>query len=322
MIRFANWWFLLLIPPVLALFLLGKSRKGLPFSSVTLLRTSTGKKTIKHLIGKSLVAGGLILALVAMARPQSLERTERIQREGIDIVLVLDVSGSMQSVDFQPNRLEAARQTIDDFILGRTNDRVSLVIFAGTAFTRIPLTLDHQVVRESLASVGTASVSQDGTAIGMAISVGLNRLKKSSAPSQIMILVTDGDNNAGDIDPLTASYLAKELGIKIYSIGVGSDALILPVQTPFGTQYRQYEGGFDEALLGQIAELTGGQYFRATDAGALDRIFATIDALERSAFEDQSFREYRELAYPLLMAALLLLTACVILDKYLFVQIP
>ncbi|MCL1800715.1 MAG: VWA domain-containing protein, partial [Promicromonosporaceae bacterium] len=153
---------------------------------------------------------------------------------------LLDVSGSMRSVDFTPDRLEAARKTMDDFIAERAGDRISLIIFAGSAFTRIPLTLDHNVVRESLAKVTTESVNQDGTAIGMAISVGLNRLKKSDAASRIMILVTDGDNNAGAIDPLTASGLAAELGIKIYTIGIGTDTMMLPVQV-FGHWRRDWQ---------------------------------------------------------------------------------
>jgi Ca-activated chloride channel family protein len=323
MMRFANGWLLLLIPALIFLFWFFRHKRGLKFSSVTLLRSAGKAKTIKHKIGKILIICGLVLALTALARPQTNQKTELILEQGIDIVMILDVSGTMKSVDFEPNRLEAARKTIDAFIAGRTSDRISLVIFAGAAFTRIPLTLDHSVVRESLAGVSSESVNQDGTAIGMAISVGLNRLKKSEAASRIIILVTDGDNNAGAIDPLTASKLAQESGIKIYTIGIGSDVLIIPVQTFFGqTQNQQYPGGFDEALLQQIAATTGGQYFRAMDPKALDQVFATIDQLEKTQFEDNNYREYNELAFPLIMAALLLLAAGIVLDKYFFVQIP
>ena len=228
--RFANWWFLLLIPVAIFLFWALRKKQGLKFSSVKLLRSAGAAKTFRNKIGKILVLCGVILALTALARPQTTEKIDFIHQQGIDIAMILDVSGSMQSVDFKPNRLEIARNTIDEFISERTNDRISLIIFAGEAYTRMPLTLDHNVVRESLASVTTESVNQDGTAIGMAISVGLNRLKKSDAQSKIMILATDGDNNAGAIDPLTASNLAKDLGIRIYAIGIGSDKLILPVQ--------------------------------------------------------------------------------------------
>lgn len=322
--RFMNWWFLLLIPIVIYLFWLSSRMKGLQFSSVKLLQSTGKAKTIKHIIGKALVLCGVILFVIALARPQSTKKTDVIQRQGIDIVMLLDVSGSMQSVDFNPNRLEVAKKTIDEFIRARTNDRIGLVIFAGEAYTRMPLTLDHNVVRESLANVTTESVNKDGTAIGMAISVGLNRLKKSDTASKIMILVTDGDNNAGSIDPVTASKLAWEMGIRIYTIGIGSDQLILPSgQTLFGiTQYVQYEGGFNEALLQQIAEITGGQYYRATNARALEQIFATINELEKTTFEDNNYREYNELAFPIMTAALMLLLVGIVVDKFHFVQIP
>lgn len=320
--RFASPWFLLLIPAAVYLFWPNRKRAGLKFSSVKLLKTGKAG-TFKHKIGKILVLCGMILVLVALARPQSAEQADFIQKKGIDIVVLLDVSGSMESVDFRPNRLEVAKETIDSFIRQRVSDRIGLVIFAGEAFTRMPLTLDHNVVRESLASVTTASVNQDGTAIGLAIAVGLNRLKKSEAASKIMILVTDGENNAGSIDPATAANLAQEMGIKIYTIGVGSDRMILPVRTVFGgIQYQQYEGGFNESLLKQIAETTGGRYYRAVEPKALEQIFHTIDELEKTEFEDANYKQYRELAFPLLQAALVALAAGTALDKFRFVQIP
>ena len=263
------------------------------------------------------------MCLTAMARPQTTLEFNIVRQHGVDIVVLLDVSGSMQSVDLEPNRLEVARKTIDDFVVERQSDRISLVIFAGEAFTRIPLTLDKEVVRESLAEIAADSINKDGTAIGMAISVGLNRLKKSEAASKIMILVTDGDNNAGEIDPMTASSLAAELGIRIYTIGIGSDTMIIPVQTFFGqTQYQRYPGGFDENLLTQIAETTGGRYYRAADNKSLERVFDVINELEKTEFEDNNLREYNELAYPFIAAALILLFAGIIVDKYIFVQVP
>ena len=322
MIQFANWYLLLLIPVVVLLFVIKGKKRGLGFSSVKLLMSAGRRKTIKHKIGKALVCAGLVLAVVALARPQTTEETAFFRQRGIDIAMILDVSGTMQSVDFEPTRLEAARKTIDDFISGRAGDRISLIIFAGTAFTRIPLTLDHDVVRGSLAGVSSESVNQDGTAIGTAISVGLNRLKKSDAASRIMILVTDGDNNAGEIDPMTASRLAEELGIKIYTIGIGTDKLIFPVETFGFTEYREYPGGFDEGLLMQIAEATGGRYFRAADPRALEQVFDTIDQLEKTEFEDDGFREYNELAFPFILAALTLLLAGIFFDRYYFVQVP
>ena len=322
MVRFANWWFLLLIPIAIYLFWAAQKKRGLKFPSVKLLRKAYSGKTFKNKIGKVLALCGVILALVALARPQTTLRTDLIRQEGVDIAMVLDVSGSMQSVDFDPNRLEVARKTIDDFIGERVGDRISLIVFAGAAYTRMPLTLDHKVVRESLAGVSTESVNRDGTAVGMAISVGVNRLKKSDAASRVIILVTDGDNNAGDIDPLTASGLAQDLGIRIYTIGVGSETMILPEQVFGMTQYRHYEGGFNEELLQKIAEDTGGQYFRAKDPKALSQVFETIDQLEKTEFEDDSYLQYNELAFPLIAAALILLTAGIVLDRFLFIQIP
>jgi Ca-activated chloride channel family protein len=257
-----------------------------------------------------------------MARPQSTVKIDYILQRGIDIAMILDVSGTMQSVDFEPTRMEVARKTTDSFISQRISDRVSLIIFAGTAYTRVPLTLDHNIVRESLAQVTTESVNTDGTAIGMAISVGINRLEKSDAASRIIVLLTDGDNNMGAIDPLTASRLAQDLGIRIYTIGVGSDTMVFPVQIFGMTQYQRYPGGFNEELLKQIAENTGGQYFRAMDPKALSQIFETINRLEKTEFNNENFTEYNELAFPIIKAALALLMAGIILDKFYFIQIP
>jgi len=323
MIWFANWYFLLLIPLIIYMFLIRKKKKSvLKFSSTKLLKSSGMKKTVKHKIGKYLIASGVIILVIAMARPQMPEPKGFTEQKGIDIALLLDVSGSMQSVDFEPNRLEVARKTIEDFVGGRAHDRISLIVFAGTAYTKIPLTLDHNVVRESLDEVSSQSVNEDGTAIGMAISVGLNRLKKSDAASKIMILVTDGDNNAGSINPETASELAKEMGIKIYTVGVGTDKTIIPVQRFGRTVYQEYEGGLNEELLMKIAETTGGQYYRARDSKALSEIFSNIDQLEKTEFKQDNFRQYTELAFSLIKIALIFLLAGIFLNYYYFVHIP
>lgn len=324
MIRFANWYFMLFIPFIPYLFFIfsRKRKASLKFSSIKLLTNAGLKKTIKHKIGNFLIVTGLILMLVAMARPQLPKEAGPIGQEGIDIAMVLDVSGSMQSVDFEPNRLEVAKKTIDDFVDERPQDRISFIIFAGTAFTRVPLTLDHNIVRESLDEITADSVNEDGTAIGMAISVGLNRLSKSESASKIMILVTDGENNAGSIDPDTASGLAKDSGVKIYTIGVGTDQTILPVNGAGGTRYQQYEGGLDEALLKKIADTTGGQYYRAKNSRSLEKIFSEINQLEKTRFEQDNFREYTELAYLFIEIALVLLLAGVFLDRYLYIRVP
>lgn len=324
MMQFASGYFLLGIPLLVYLFILSLRRKrpALKFSSVRLLKNAGLKRTIKHRIGKIFILAGLILLTVAMARPQLAQTETPVQQKGIDIALVLDVSGSMQSVDFEPNRLEVARRTLEDFVDKRSQDRLSFIVFAGTAYTRVPLTLDHNVIQASLAEVSAESVNEDGTAIGMAISVGLNRLKKSEAASRILILVTDGDNNAGTINPDTASELAKEMGVKVYTIGVGTDKTIIPVQVFGATRYQQSEGGLNEALLQKTAEVTGGQYFRAKDSKALSEIFANINLLEKSEFDQEHFRQYTELAFIFIRIALILLLIGIFLDRYYYLQVP
>ncbi|HPU42159.1 MAG TPA: VWA domain-containing protein, partial [Acetivibrio clariflavus] len=217
---------------------------------------------------------------------------------------------------------EVARQTIKDFVDKRPNDRISLIVFAGTAYTRVPLTLDHNVVRESLQNVSFESVNEDGTAIGMAISVGINRLKKSSSPSKVIILVTDGANNAGSINPQTACELAKDYGIKIYTIGVGSDKTLIPREIFGITTYQQYNDNLDEELLTRIAEKTNGKYYRAKDPEALSKVFADINQLEKTEFEKDDFKQYIELAYILIAIGLILLVIGIFLDRYYFIHIP
>jgi len=317
-----NWYFLLFIPLLIYLFFMRRKKSTLKFSSVKLLKSYGYKNTIKHKIGRYFILASLILLIVAMTRPQLPATNAPVTKHGIDIAVALDVSGSMQSVDFTPNRLEVARQTIKDFVDKRPNDRISLIVFAGTAYTRVPLTLDHNVVRESLQNVSFESVNEDGTAIGMAISVGINRLKKSSSPSKVIILVTDGANNAGSINPQTACELAKDDGIKIYTIGVGSDKTLIPREIFGITTYQQYNDNLDEELLTRIAEKTNGKYYRAKDPEALSKVFADINQLEKTEFEKDDFKQYIELAYILIAIGLILLVIGIFLDRYYFIHIP
>lgn len=320
--RFANWYLLLLIPPAMAVLFLKQNRDAVHFSNVNILKKSGMGKTFKHRIGDVITALAMVCFIIALARPQLPAEVSPVRGEGIDIVMVLDVSGSMASIDFEPNRLEVARATTSDFIDGRYDDRIGLVIFGGTAYTRMPLTLDHEVVQQSLAQVNTDSVSEEGTAIGMAVSVAVNRLKKSESDSKVMILVTDGDNNAGAINPETASRLAADLGIRIYTVGVGSDETIIPY-TYFGrTQYQTYETGLNEALLTYIADTTGGQYFRAEDENSLASIFEEINGLERTEFERDAFRLYDEWAFGFIVAGLLLFLFGIFFKRYYYIQIP
>jgi len=249
----------------------------------------------------------IALLIVAFARPQTSSHGENIYTEGIDIVLLLDISGSMLAEDFQPNRIDAAKDVAQNFIDGRKNDRIGLVIFAAQSFTQCPMTLDYRVLKSMLRQVKPGMV-EDGTAIGMAIAQGVNRLKDSKAKSKIMILLTDGVNNRGEIDPITAAQIAHTFGIRIYTVGVGTvGEAPYPVQTPFGVRYQNIPVDVDEATLQKIAEITDGQYFRATNNRTLKQIYAEIDKLEKTRIEVKSYRSYTELFYEWASVGLVLL---------------
>lgn len=226
-----------------------------------------------------------VFLILALARPQTRFNEEEVSTEGIDIVIALDVSGSMLARDFQPDRLEAAKRKAEEFLDSRPNDRVGLVVFAGESFTQCPLTIDHDVVKRLLAEIKNGLI-EDGTAIGMGLATAVNRLKESSAESKVVILLTDGVNNAGFIDPLTAVEGATQYGIRVYTIGVGRRGMApYPIQGPFGTRYQNQEVEIDEDLLMQIAEQTGGKYFRATNNQGLEAVYEEIDDLEKSRIQ-------------------------------------
>lgn len=254
----------------------------------------------------------LLLLVVALARPQSGARIEDVSTLGVDIAVSLDVSGSMIAEDLAPGktRLAVARETVRRFIDGRPNDRIGLVVFAGLAATRCPLTQDHEMLGQFLERVDFAPKDQDGTALGMGLATAVNRLRDSDAKSKVVVLATDGVNNAGQIGPRAAAEAARALAVKVYTIGVGSeDGWVQKVDTFWGPREVQVPTQLDEDLLGEIAELTGGRYFRAGDAEAMESIFATIDELEKTRIESQVRVLYSEL-FPLLLipaVALLLL---------------
>jgi len=249
----------------------------------------------------------LSLLIVGLARPQIYSTGETVYTEGIDIVLVLDISGSMLAEDFKPNRIEAAKNVINDFIDGRVSDRIGLVIFARDSFTQCPLTIDYSVLKNLLKDIISGMVT-DGTAIGNAIANGVNRLKDSDAKSKVMILLTDGVNNAGEVDPLSAAQIAETFGVRIYSIGVGSRGEApYPFNTPFGKRYQMVPVEIDEELLQQISAQTGGRYFRATNNEKLKEIYREIDQLERNRVEVLSYRSTKELFYSWVGAGLILL---------------
>ncbi|MBZ0180674.1 MAG: VWA domain-containing protein [Melioribacteraceae bacterium] len=239
----------------------------------------------------------LAVIIIALARPQTFSSGENVYTEGIDIVMLLDISGSMLAEDFQPNRLDAAKNVIDEFIGGRTTDKIGLVVFAGESFTQCPLTIDYSVLRNLLSDIQSGML-EDGTAIGTAIANGINRLKDSEAKSKIIILLTDGVNNRGEIDPVTAAQIAEKFGIRVYTVGVGTiGEAPYPFNTPFGVRYQMVPVEIDEDLLNQIAGITGGKYFRATSNKKLEEIYSEIDKMEKTRVEITSYRTAKELFY-------------------------
>jgi Ca-activated chloride channel family protein len=269
----------------------------------------------------------IALIVIALARPQIVQGRETITGEGVDIALALDISGSMASLDFEPkNRLEAAKEVIGDFITERPYDRIGLVIFSNEAFNQSPLTLDHNMVERSLEQIELADQLglEDGTAIGLGIANAANMLTNSEAESKVLILLTDGVNNAGQIDPLTAAEAAKALGIKVYTIGAARPGEVpVPVDSFLGgTQVVYQESILDEATLQQVADLTGRKYFRAEDTSGLKAIYDEINNLEQSQVEVQVFNQYHELAGWLIVPALLIFLLEIALSNTLFRKIP
>lgn len=271
---------------------------------------------------------GLVLTLliIALARPQIVQTQEIINGEGVDIALALDISGSMASLDFDPqNRIEAAKQVIEEFIEQRVYDRIGLAVFAREAFSQSPLTIDHAVLSRLLEQVKLAPELQldDGTAIGLGLATAANMLKESNAKSKVVILLTDGVNNAGQIDPITAAEAAKTLGIKVYTIGVGRPGQVpMPQRTLFGERIVMQESQLDEATLQEIARSTDGLYFRAQDMAGLQQIYEEINSLEKSKVEIRVYKRYEELAHWLLLPALGLLLLELSLRLTIFRKIP
>lgn len=303
--------FLLLLLPLLLWYLAQKNSGRICFSDLSIGRQIAPSFWVRSLpflnFARFLV---IVLMIFALTRPQSSHSREQITSEGIDILLLLDISGSMRAEDFKPdNRLHAAKAVIHDFLDNRQNDRIGLVVFAGESFTQCPLTLDYQVLGNLLLNVKIGML-EDGTAIGDALANATNRLRHSTAKSKIAILLTDGENNTGTIDPLTAAQAAKALGIKVYTIGMGKEGgAFIPYHDPiFGLQYSTTRTYVDEETLKQIAEITDGRYFRATDNQKLSEIYEEINQLETTKIEVTEYTRYKELAaYPLFLATLLLM---------------
>jgi len=306
---------LLLLPLLLGIYvwLQRRGKSSLRYSDLTLFAKIRPAWTLRwrHL-PFTLRCICLALLVVAMARPQSGHTEEEVLTEGIDIMLTLDNSGSMAAEDFKPkNRLFVAKETVSRFVSGRKNDRIGLVSFAEKSYTRCPLTLDYDVLQTLLAGVSLAPRSEDGTAIGMGLATAVNRLKDSRAKSRVIVLLTDGRNNRGSIDPATGAALAEALGVKIYTIGVGSKGQApYPVDDGmFGKRYVYLPADIDEDSLKSIAASTGGLYFRATDTRSLEEIFRRIDRMEKTQLKVKKYTRFQEL-FPLFLipGALLFLT--------------
>jgi len=320
-----EFFYLLIIPIAILIWYILKYK----FVSSTILfsdthsisKTITLKQRLRHLpYLLKIIATALLI--IAIARPQSTANWEESTTEGIDIVLAMDISGSMLARDLKPDRLEASKDVAMDFISKRKNDRVGLVIFAGESFTQCPLTTDHNVLLNLFKDVKSGMV-EDGTAIGMGLATAVNRLKDSKAISKVIILLTDGVNNSGMVPPLTAAEIAQKFGIRVYTIGVGTEGFApYPFQTPFGIQYQDVEVKIDEKTLQDIAILTDGKYFRATNNNSLKEIYKDIDALEKSKIEVTEFHKRSEEFLPFALWALGLLFLGFILQITYLKQIP
>lgn len=327
-ISFANkeyLWLLLVIIPMIVWYIMRQSKHyaSMQISSAEALRS--GKKGIKTYLRHMLfVLRTIAIAaiIIVIARPQNNTEWDTKVAEGIDIIMSMDVSTSMLAEDFQPNRLEAAKDVAIQFISDRPNDRIGLVIFAGESFTQCPLTTDHNVVINLMNEIN-CELLDDGTAIGDGLATSVNRLKNSNAISKVIILLTDGVNNKGSVAPLTGAEIAKTFGIRVYTIGVGTiGSAPYPFKTQFGTQYQNIDVKIDEEMLQEIASLTGGKYFRATDNKKLKDIYEEIDLLEKTKIQVTNYSKPVELFEIWVIIALAILILEILLRLTILKNIP
>ncbi|MDR2963116.1 MAG: VWA domain-containing protein [Bacteroidales bacterium] len=322
----AVFWLFLLFIPIIAWYV-WKQSQSVPHVRMSSLGDYKDLKTslLQYFLHSAFVLRLCALALIicALARPVSFSIHSKSSTYGIDIVLAMDISSSMLAQDLRPDRLEAAKEVAANFINSRPNDRIALVVFSGESFTQTPLTTDHATLLNQLAEIHSGMI-QDGTAIGMGLGLSINRLKESTAASRIVVLLTDGVNNMGDIEPITAAELAQKYGIKIYTIGVGTRGMApYPLIDAYGkTHIQMAPVEIDEEMLTAIAKLTGGQYFRATNKQELQKIYDTIDALEKTKIEDYNMTSKQEEFPLLLLWALCLLALEIILKQTIFKRFP
>jgi Ca-activated chloride channel homolog len=326
--RFANpgFFWLLLIVPVLIAWYIWKYHKELPVLKMSSLQPFAGqadswKQTLRHLLFIfRLIA--LIFLIIAIARPQSVFDREKVTSEGIDIVIALDISSSMRAMDFSPDRIGAAKKIAQEFITNRKNDRIGLVVFSSESFTQCPITTDHAVLINLIDDLKSGML-EDGTAIGLGLATAVDRLKTSPGKSHVIILLTDGMNNAGFINPVTAADIAKQFNIRVYTVGIGRmGEAPYPVETQYGIQIENRPVEIDEPLLKQIAEITGGNYYRATNNTSLREIYNTIDKLEKARIEISSFRKFTDKFLIFALIAAFLVSLEFILKHTVFRRLP
>lgn len=312
-IEFANkeyFWLFLLLIPVIAWYVwrLKKSVASMKISSLNAFKytPTPWKYYLRHFLF-ALRIFSLSALIIVLARPQSVDKWEDRKTEGVDIVIALDISGSMLAEDFKPNRIDAAKEIGMEFVSSRPDDRMGLVVFSGESYTQCPITIDHAVLLNLFSEV-KSGIIEDGTAIGMGLATAVNRLKDSKAVSRVIILLTDGVNNMGNVSPLAAAEFAVEYGIRVYTVGIGKNGMApYPFQTNYGVMYQNVEVKIDEEVLQKIAEQTGGKYFRATDNEKLRDIYKEIDALEKTQLEVRSYSQPREEFGLIMLIALIIL---------------
>ncbi|MCD4736434.1 MAG: VWA domain-containing protein [Bacteroidales bacterium] len=326
--EFANpdYLLLLLVLPLIGVWYWFRNKKDnadLQVSSSEMFSSKLGK--IKIYLSWSLYLLRIIaigLLIIALARPQTSSTRQDVTIEGIDIIMALDVSGSMLAQDLKPDRLEAAKTVASEFISGRPDDRFGLVIFSGETFTQCPLTTDQAIVKNLFRDIKSGMI-EDGTAIGDGLATAVNRLKDSKAISKVIILLTDGVNNMGSLDPVSSAEIAKLYGIRIYTIGVGTMGTApYPFQTQFGIQYQQVEVKIDEELLKKVTQMTDGKYFRATSNRKLREIYNEIDKLEKSKIDVTEFRKEKEEFFIFALIAIILFTIEILLRNTVFKTLP
>lgn len=310
---------LILIPIVTYLFFRKRSQGAIKVPGIQIIKKySKGSK--KHLLGRIFMYLSTVFMILALARPQLTTEGKVVKKDGIDIAIALDLSKSMEARDFNPNRLEKSKELLNEFVDKRPNDRLSLVVFGGEAYTKVPLTFDHSVLKNMISNITTDDItSNNRTAIGMGLGVALNRLKDSNSKSKIIILMTDGENNSGEMSPIGAAEVAKELGIKVYTIGIGAKEIAVPGF--FGTSYIENKE-LDENLLNLIAEKTNGKYFRASDSKEFQNIFNEINNLEKSKIDSRSIYNITEYFEELLKVALVLFLLGIFFEYFKYIRIP